>query len=88
MEFILIARDFNLEDIGEAILEKEMDNNMIMDNQFIKELIKMIKRMDQVNTFGRMEIDMKVNGKIIIFLEKEFILSLMEEYIKDNGRIT
>lgn len=68
------------------ILDKEMGKNMIMETQFTKEIIKMVKKMDLVNIFGLMAIHIKVNGRMILYLEKEFILSQMGGYIKDNGK--
>jgi len=49
--------------------------------------MKMEKKMVLVFIFGMMVLFMKENGKIILFLDMEFILFQMGEFIKDNGKI-
>jgi hypothetical protein len=41
-----------------------MDNNMIMENWFIKELTMMVKNMEKEYIFGLMVINIKGNGKM------------------------
>lgn len=51
----------------------------------MKEILTKEKKMDLVNLFGIMEINMKAILKMIKKLEKELILGMMAESIKDNG---
>ena len=37
--------------------------------------------------FGQMELFMKENGKIILFMDLEYINLVMGEFIEDNGKI-
>jgi hypothetical protein len=47
----------------------------------------MVKKMVLEFIFGLMELFMKENGKIILFMVLEFINFLMGESIMDNGKI-
>ena len=47
----------------------------------------MEKKMVLEFIFGQMELFMKENGKIILFMVLEFINFLMGESIMDNGKI-
>jgi hypothetical protein len=64
LEFIKIILGFNIEDTGKTILDMVMDNNMIMENWFIKELTMMVKNMEKEYIFGLMVINIKGNGKM------------------------
>jgi hypothetical protein len=47
----------------------------------------MEKKMVLEFIFGQMELYMKVNGKIILFMDLGFINFQMGEFIMDNGKI-
>ena len=54
--------------------------------QFIKVIIKMVKKKVLVNIFGVIILNMKVNGKIIFYVVMEFIILMMGEFTLVNGK--
>ena len=62
----------------------------IKENGLVKYLVyllflKVILDMDKELKYGQMELNMKVSGKIIRFMEKAFFTMLMEIFLMVNG---
>jgi hypothetical protein len=54
---------------------------------FIQENLKMEKKMAWENLFGLIKVLMREDFKIIRFMEKEFINGVMEEIMRENGKM-
>ena len=77
----------NIMDIGIMTNKLGSDMNFGWTLLIILVNIPMEKKKEQEHIYGRINPNMKDNGEIIILKDMEYIISLMGEPIRENGKI-
>ena len=77
----------NMRGNGKKINRREGEKKNGQMGQVMKENINRGKNQDMENLYGQMEIFTKDILRIIILMEREFILGMIKENMKESGKI-
>ena len=82
---MLIIRMLNIRDIGRMIVSMDMVSSLGLMDLTLRDIIKRELNLAKGNIFGRINQDIKENGKIIKLMVLVIISGKMVDSILDNG---
>ena len=85
-EFIHIKVEQAIQDGGKMIHPMVQEQKIGKIIHYIQVNLKKEKSTEQVNIFGRMELNILENGIKIVLKDMEYIIQMIKEFIKENGQ--
>ena len=74
-------------EILEKIFKKDLGYTITQMEMFMRESILKTKKMVMEHLFLPLEADTRENLKMVIFMEKEFITTVQEMFLRENGKM-
>lgn len=87
-ELYIMQMEIYIRANGERICTMGKEHSSGRVERYIKDILVEVKNMDLASIIGLTVAIMKENGQMISWRVREPLVGLMEEYTKDNGKIT